>query len=87
MKDFEKMNDQQMEDVVGGISQDEALAAALKHAGLSKSQVQFIKPIELDFEHGRKVYEITFYMGGYEYEYDIDAETGKVLKFEKDLDD
>ena len=36
MKDFEKMNDQQMEDVVGGISQDEALAAALKHCGLAR---------------------------------------------------
>ncbi len=87
MKDFEKMNDQQMEDVVGGISQDEALAAALKHAGLSKSQVQFIKPIELDFEHGRKVYEIKFYQGSLEYEFNVDAATGQILKYEKEWDD
>ena len=38
-------------------------------------------------EHGRKIYEVTFYKDGYEYEYDIDAESGKVLKFEKELDD
>ena len=68
-------------------TKDEALEKALEHAHLSRDQVDFIKKVELDYEHGRKVYVITFYMGGYEYEHDIDAETGKVLKFEKDLDD
>ena len=42
--------------------------------------------IEMDFEHGRKVYEIKFYQGGFEYEYDVDAETGSILKFERDYD-
>ena len=60
---------------------------ALEHANLKKDQVDFVKKVELDYEHGRKIYEITFYKGGYEYEYDIDAETGKVLKYDKDLDD
>ena len=68
-------------------AKDEALEKALEYAHLNRDQVDFIKRVELDYEHGRKVYEITFYMGGYEYEYDIDAETGKVLKFEKDIDD
>ncbi|MBQ3374138.1 MAG: PepSY domain-containing protein [Oscillospiraceae bacterium] len=81
-----KLNDQELENVVGGISQDDALAAALKHANLDKSQVEFIKRIELDYEHGRKVYEIKFYQGRCEYEFDIDADTGDVLKFEKDWD-
>ena len=40
----------------------------------------------MDYEHGRKVWEIKFCQGGLEYEYDIDAETGSVLKFEKDWD-
>ena len=86
MKDFEKMNDQQMETVVGGISQDEALAAALKHAGLTRDQLDFVKRIELDFEHGVKVYEINFYQGGFEYEFNVDAANGRILKFEKDWD-
>ena len=86
MKDFEKMNDQQMETVVGGISQDEALAAALKHAGLTRDQLDFVKRIELDFEHGVKVYEISFYQGGFEYEFNVDAANGRILKFEKDWD-
>ena len=77
-----------MEQVSGGtITKDEALKKALDHANLDKDQVDYIKKVELDYEHGRKVYEITFFKGGYEYEYDIDAESGKVLKFEKDLDD
>ena len=77
-----------MEQVSSGtLTKDEALKKALDHANLDKDQVDYIKKVELDYEHGRKVYEITFFKGGYEYEYDIDAESGKVLKFEKDLDD
>ena len=80
------LNDQELEGVVGGISQDEALAAALKHAGFTKDQLDFVKKVELDWEHGRKIYEISFYKGGFEYEYNIDYATGKILKFEKDWD-
>lgn len=32
------------------------------------------------------VYEIKFYQGGFEFEYDIDAETGDILKWEKEYD-
>ena len=84
---MEKLNDQSMEEVVGGISQDQALAAALKRAGLKKEQLDFVKRIELDYEHGRKVYEICFYKDGMEYEFDVDASSGQVLKYSKELDD
>ncbi len=84
---MEKLNDQMMENVVGGmITEDEALASALEKAGLKKEQLDFMKRIDLDYEHGRKVYEIEFYVDGFEYEFDVDAETGKVLKFKKDWD-
>ena len=86
MNDFEKLNDNAMENVVGGISQDEALAVALKHAGIEKDQLEFVKN-KLDFEHGRRIYEIEFYFNGFEYEYDIDAVTGKILKYDRDRDD
>ena len=86
MQDMEKLNDQEMADVVGGISGDQALEASLKHAGLRKDQLDFVKKCELDYEHGRKVYEISFYQGGYEYEYEVDAATGRILKCEKDWD-
>ena len=53
---------------------------------LKKDQLDCVKKAEMDYEHGRKVWEIKFYQGGMEYEYDIDAESGSVLKFEKDWD-
>ncbi len=33
-----------------------------------------------------QVYEIKFYQGHMEYEYDVDAENGNILKFDKDFD-
>ena len=53
---------------------------------IEKGNVDLVKKVELDYEHGRKIYEIEFYNNGYEYEYDVDAETGRILKFDKDFD-
>ena len=87
MADISKLNDTDLEGVAGGvITEEEAIAAALAHVELEQDQVDFIKRAELDYEHGRKIYEVEFYMGGFEYEFDIDAKTGKVLKFKKDRD-
>ena len=87
MENMSKLSDQQMENAVGGIlMEEEALASALEHAKLKKDQIEFLKKVELDYEHGRKIYEIEFYFNGFEYEFDIDAETGKILKFDKDRD-
>lgn len=87
MKDMNKLNDDVLENVSGGtLTEDEALEKAMAHAGLNRDQVDFVKKVELDWEHGRKVYEINFFQGGLEYEYDVDAENGSILKFEKDWD-
>ncbi len=87
MDDINKLSDSQLEGVAGGmISEEEALANALAHVKLKEDQVDFIKKVELDYEHGRKIYEIEFFKGGFEFEFDIDAETGKVLKFKKERD-
>lgn len=81
------LNEQELENVAGGvITQEEALAAALEHAKLQKEQVDFFKKVELDYEHGVKIYEVEFYFDGFEYEFDIDANSGKILKFRKDRD-
>ena len=87
MNNINKLNDNELENVAGGtLTQDEALAKALEHAQLKKEQLDFLKRVELDYDHGRNVYEINFYQGGFEYDYDVDAETGAILKFEKDFD-
>ena len=68
------------------ISADEARKIALKHAGVSSSNVRYEKT-ELDYDDGRQKYEIEFRVGNMEYEYEIDATSGNVLKAEKDYDD
>ena len=86
MKNSEKLNDEVLENVSGGLSQEQALSEALKHAGLSRDQIDFVKKVEADWEHGRKVYEIKFYQGRMEYEYEVDAENGRILRAERDRD-
>lgn len=65
------------------ISMEEAKSIALKRAGLSAGDVVFTKAKQ-DYEDGRLVYEIEFYKKDYsaEYELDIDAYSGAVLKYE-----
>ena len=62
-----------------------AKAAALSDAGVSESEVTRLK-CELDREHGSYVYEVEFDVGRMEYEYEIDAYTGAILKAEHDYD-
>jgi uncharacterized membrane protein YkoI len=67
------------------IGKEAAISAALAHSGLARSAVRDLK-CELDRENGIMVYEVEFESGIYDYEYDIDAITGKVLKSKKELD-
>lgn len=61
------------------IGLDEAKRAALADAGVSEGQVVY-KKAKLDYEGGMPVYELEFLAGSREYEYEIDAATGAVLK-------
>ena len=67
----------------GDVGAEKAKSAALAHAGLAESQVSGLK-VETDYEDGRKEYKVEFIAGGIEYEYDIDAVTGSVVKLEKE---
>ena len=68
------------------ISAEEAKAIALAHAGLTADQVKGLRS-EYDRDDGKPVYEIEFRVGNWEYDYEIHAETGKILDWEKDWDD
>jgi len=68
------------------IGEQAARDAALEHAGLSDSQVTFLKT-KLDREDGRQVYEVEFYTEDYkEYDYEIDALTGEVYSYDYDVE-
>ena len=62
---------------------EKAKSIALKNAGLSASSVKFTKA-KMDRDDGRVVYEIEFFSGSKEYEYEIGAISGKIL--EKDIE-
>ena len=68
------------------IGEERAREIALEKAGLKESEVTLIK-VKLDRDDGRYVYEIEFRRGLTEYEAEINAEDGRILKFEKDFDD
>ena len=67
------------------IGEESARAAALQHAGLGEAEVTFIKS-RLDYEGRRIVYEIEFYSGSTEYDYEVDAYTGDILEFDYDAE-
>ena len=65
------------------LTPEEAQAIALKHAGFTTDQVLFLRtePELLDREPH---YDVEFQEGPWEYDYEIHAETGEILSFEKD---
>ena len=69
-----------------GIGYAKAKSIALDHAGVSENQA-YDMDIELDDEDGKLVYEVEFKSGRMEYDYEIDAVSGAVLKHEAELDD
>ena len=61
----------------------EAKSIALSHAGKSGADAVFSKAM-LDEDDGILVYELTFLADGQEYEYEISASTGDVIKYEQE---
>lgn len=58
-----------------------------KSIALKKAPGATIVKVEFDNDDGVAVYEIEMKKGAYEYDVKINAKTGKVIEFEKDIDD
>lgn len=67
----------------GEIAREEAIALALEDAGFTVQQVTGLRA-HRDWDDGIFYYEVEFYREGVEYEYEIHAQTGTILKAEKD---
>ena len=67
------------------IGQERAKEIALAHAGLTASQIREYE-VNLDTDDGIVKYVIEFESGIYDYEYEIDAVTGAILSYDKELD-
>lgn len=74
------------EPAVVELTKEEVIAIALEHAGLTADDVTRVKS-EYDVDDGTPEWEIEFRSGRMEYEYTIHAETGKILEWDKEMDD
>lgn len=63
------------------IGEEAALAIALEHAGVAEAQVSRYA-VDLDYDDGIWVYDVEFIVGNIKYEYEINAVTGEIIKFE-----
>lgn len=67
------------------IGVERAKRIAFDHAKVSEAEVRKLE-VELDRDDGLLVYEIEFKHGGMEYEYEIDAHSGAILRWKADRD-
>ena len=67
------------------ITADEAKNIALAHAKLAQKDVTFVKA-ELETDNNRLIYDVDFYSGNIEYDYDIDAVTGEIISSDLDIE-
>lgn len=60
------------------IGADKAKELAFAHAGITAENGVSNLKIETDYEHDAVIYEVSFFFGGYKYNYDINAVTGEI---------
>ncbi|MDU2124125.1 MAG: PepSY domain-containing protein [Clostridium celatum] len=75
-------NENNLSSVVN-ISEEQAKEIALKHAEVTSDKISFVK-VEMDVGNGTQKYDIEFYYNNVEYSYEIDANTGDILSYERD---
>lgn len=69
----------------GDIGSEKAKSIALNHAGVTSSTAKFVK-VERDRDDGRLLYEVEFYAGNKEYDYEILAADGTILSYDADIE-
>lgn len=67
------------------IGEEKAKQIALDHAGVSASKATFLQ-VRLDWDDGRQEYEVEFWAGNTEYDYEIDAITGDIRGYDRDIE-
>ena len=74
------------EEVKEFIGETKAKEIAFDHAGVKENDVKFLK-VKFERDDGRYVYDIDFYKGYVEYDYEINAESGKIISYDNDIED
>ena len=65
------------------ITKEEAEQIALNHTGFTADQTQRMHT-EFEIDNGVPQYDVEYLVGDWEYEFEIHAETGQILSFDKD---
>lgn len=69
----------------GAITMEQAKEIAFNHAGVTEDVI-YDYSYEQDIDNGREIFEIDFKADGYEYNYDINAADGNIIKSDKEKD-
>lgn len=85
--DYDAEYDQQADNAAQGgqITEERAKQIALEYAGVEEKDTRNLT-IDFDYDDGRAEYEIEWDVGRTEYSCDVDADTGEILSFEKEMD-
>jgi len=67
------------------IGSAKAKEIALKHAGIAAADANWLR-VELERDDGKWEYQVEFWVGNEEYDYEIDALTGKILEYDRDIE-
>ena len=67
------------------LTREEAMQSALDRVGLKAEQVTVVKARQ-DWDDGRQIWEIEFVCNGVEYEFEIDALSGRATEVDTDND-
>ena len=65
------------------LTKEEALQVALDHLGFTADQVTRVRT-EYEIDDGIPQYDVEFHQGDWEYEFEIHAENGKIISYDKD---
>ena len=68
------------------IGEERAMAIALEDSNVTQEDLLF-SHVKLDFDDGIWVYDVEFYAGNKEYDYEIDATSGTILSFDFDMEE
>ncbi|MEE1196521.1 MAG: PepSY domain-containing protein [Lachnospiraceae bacterium] len=68
------------------LSGDEAFQIALDDAQVAGTEVTNMR-VRQETENGKVIYDVEFYAGVMEYDYEIDAETGAILEKDMEIED
>lgn len=67
------------------ISKEEAIAIAYADADVNADDVDFVNA-SIDFRDNLAIFDVEFYIGSNEFDYELDALTGKILAFDNDAE-